>query len=103
MFVGEIGIPRREFLYEIQYWEAMKIVQGYQARSRNMWSAIRWQTYQIMRTQAGDKEMRKNRIFNPQDLLKFPWDDPKAAQPLSDSDREELQGLMDNENKNLKQ
>jgi beta-galactosidase len=32
--VGEIGIPRREFLYELTYWEAARIVKGYRRRGR---------------------------------------------------------------------
>ena len=32
--VGEIGIPRHEFLYEIQYWEVLHIVRGYRRRGR---------------------------------------------------------------------
>lgn len=34
MFVGEIGIPRREFLYDITYWEARRINRGYRKRDR---------------------------------------------------------------------
>lgn len=34
MFVGEIGIPRREFLYDIQFWEARRIIRGYRKRDR---------------------------------------------------------------------
>lgn len=32
MLVGEIGIPRREFLYEVSYWEVVRIVKGYRRR-----------------------------------------------------------------------
>jgi hypothetical protein len=99
LFVGEIGIPRHEFLYELQYWELVKIAKGYQARSRNMWSAIRWQTFTLMNVQVGGKEMRSKRIFTPKDLLPFPWDNKEAASPLSEADRQELQDLIDNERK----
>lgn len=34
LFVGEIGIPRREFLYEIKAWEARRIVRGYRKRDK---------------------------------------------------------------------
>ena len=30
--MGEIGIPRREFLYEIQFWEVRRIIRGYRRR-----------------------------------------------------------------------
>ena len=32
MLVGEIGIPRREFLYDLQFWEVRRIVRGYRRR-----------------------------------------------------------------------
>ena len=32
MLVGEIGIPRREFLYELEYWEVRRIIRGYRKR-----------------------------------------------------------------------
>ena len=34
MFVGEIGIPRREFLYDITFWQARRIIRGYRKRDR---------------------------------------------------------------------
>lgn len=30
--MGEIGIPRREFLYDICYWEVRRIIRGYRRR-----------------------------------------------------------------------
>ena len=32
--MGEIGIPRREFLYDLQFWEVRRIVRGYRRRDR---------------------------------------------------------------------
>ena len=32
MLVGEIGIPRREFLYELEFWEVRRIIKGYRKR-----------------------------------------------------------------------
>lgn len=32
MLVGEIGIPRREFLYELEFWEVRRITKGYRKR-----------------------------------------------------------------------
>lgn len=34
MFVGEYGISRHEFLYEIRFWEARRIIRGYNKRNR---------------------------------------------------------------------
>ena len=30
--MGEIGIPRREFLYDIRFWEVRRIIRGYRQR-----------------------------------------------------------------------
>jgi hypothetical protein len=96
LFIGEIGIPRREFLYDLQFWEARRILKGYQARHRNLWSATRWQTYNIMAAWNG-KGLSEAGIHGPADLLQFPWDkDP--CPPLSEEDRTELQSLMSAEN-----
>ena len=32
--MGEIGIPRREFLYDLRFWEVLRIVRGYRKRDR---------------------------------------------------------------------
>ena len=32
--MGEIGIPRREFLYDITFWEARRIIRGYRKRGK---------------------------------------------------------------------
>lgn len=32
MLVGEIGIPRSEFLYELEFWEVRRIIRGYRKR-----------------------------------------------------------------------
>lgn len=32
--MGEIGIPRHEFLYVISFWEARRIIKGYRKRNR---------------------------------------------------------------------
>jgi hypothetical protein len=34
LVVGEIGIARREFLYELRFWEVRRIVRGYRRRDR---------------------------------------------------------------------
>ena len=34
MFVGEIGISRHDFLYDIRFWEVRRIIRGYRKRDR---------------------------------------------------------------------
>lgn len=91
--VGEIGIPRQEYLYELRYWEILLIVRGYARRHRDMWSAIRWQTFSLMCVQA---DLKKAGIYNPTDLIRFPWDktDSDGAGSLTPDDIAELQRQM---------
>jgi hypothetical protein len=34
LVVGEIGISRREFLYDVTFWELRRIIRGYRKRDR---------------------------------------------------------------------
>ena len=34
LFVGEIGIPRHEFLHELRWWEINSIIRGYRNRDK---------------------------------------------------------------------
>lgn len=87
--MGEIGIPRREFLYEIDFWEARRIVRGYDRRHRTMWSATRWHAFNIMSAMPY-VDMKKAGLNRPSDLIQFPWD----SDVVGDDEIEELQDLM---------
>lgn len=76
--MGEIGIPRREFLYELALKDIILIERGYHARNRHLWSATRWQTYQMMCVSGAD--MKKAGIYTPRDLIKFPWENEREEQ-----------------------
>lgn len=47
---------------------------GYNRRHRDIWSSIRWQTYNIMAAQVGGKELAAHGINSATDLLPLPWD-----------------------------
>ena len=96
--MGEIGIPRREYLYELAYWEIVLIVRGYSRRNREMWSAVRWQTYNLMSVSMAD--MKKAGILRPADLLPFPWEknDIDLGDLPSDEEIERMRQLMREEN-----
>lgn len=80
LFVGEIGFSRREYLYEISFWETRRILRGYRNRYRDMWSAFRWHAYRIMGA-IPYVDLRGNGIFAPTDLIKFPWDKENMKEP----------------------
>lgn len=95
--MGEIGVPRHEYLYELSYCEIVLIARGYSRRSREMWSAVRWQTYSLMLVSGAD--MRKAGISSPADLLPFPWESEDDDSSLPDDEEiRRLQRLMAEEN-----
>lgn len=67
-----MGISRHEYLYELRFWEMMLISRGYERRKRDMWSAVRWQTFNLMWCSMAD--IKKAGIMRPSDLLSFPWE-----------------------------
>lgn len=97
--MGEIGIPRCEYLYDLEYWEIVLIVRGYFRKSREMWSATRWQTYNLMCVSMAD--LKKVGIYRPTDLIRFPWekDIPEAgAAGPTKQEVEEMRRMMMEEN-----
>jgi hypothetical protein len=103
--VGEIGISRREFLYDLNYTDLLLIEYGYEKRRRDLWSAVRWQTYYTMAAQVGRDNMKKSGLYSPTDLLLFPWDNEGSGDtgsaPISSKEVERMQQLMREENARL--
>jgi hypothetical protein len=91
--VGEIGIPRLEYLYELAMKDIILIERGYNARNRHLWSATRWQTYYTMMSTIGSDGMRKAVITAPKDLMEFPWE-KDTPPPISEEDVAMLQQEM---------
>ena len=69
MLVGEIGIPRREFLYDIQFWEARRIIRGYRRRHILHYQLQRINAWASMFCMGNPKHMK------PQDVLPLFFDD----------------------------
>lgn len=93
--MGEIGIPHDTFMHVLTWWQVHCIIEGYNRRRRDLWSATRWQTYYLMLAQVGSKGMREAGIHRPSSLMTFPWEKEEQS-PLSDDDVKELQDLMQN-------
>ena len=91
--MGEIGFPRREFLYDIRWWEARRIIKGADARMHQLWSATRWEVYCLMAAQKGSKGMREDHINSPRDLLTFPWE-KEPAPAITEEEAAELLAEM---------
>ena len=89
MFVGEIGISRREFLYEIKAWEARRIMKGYQRRHVLMYQLQRMQVWASMFCM-GNPEKK-----SPTDILHLYFDDfDKDEAPISEDEIRQMQEEM---------
>ena len=97
--MGEIGLNRKEYLYDLQFWEMLLISRGYDRRHRDMWSATRWQTFYLMSVSMCD--LKKAGIYRPTDLIRFPWDN-NADEPVGNmptkKEIEEMRRMMIEEN-----
>lgn len=92
LFVGEIGIHRREFLYDITYAEALRIVRGYRRRGRLEQQLLRLTAYMSCFS------MHENKMHQtPGQWLPLPWegdDEDNDEPPISEEERQELVDLM---------
>ena len=92
MLVGEIGIDRRAFLYDLRYWEVLRIIKGYRRRD--------WLKLQLMAecTYAAMYAMRDPKGMTPQKMFPelFKVEDEPEAPTITEQDPQDLQDLMAN-------
>jgi hypothetical protein len=99
--VGEIGIPRREFLYDLRFWEVRRIVRGYRNRDRLKHQLMAECAYAAMFA------MRDPKGKTPRDIFPslFQDDDPDDSDTAAIDDKEvaRLRQMMREENARLQQ
>ena len=92
MLVGEIGIDRRAFLYDLRYWEVLRVIKGYRRRD--------WLKLQLMAecTYAAMYAMRDPKGMTPQKMFPelFKVEDEPEAPTITEQDAKDLQDLMAN-------
>ena len=90
MLVGEIGIDRRAFLYDMRYWEVLRIIKGYRRRD--------WLKLQLMAecTYAAMYAMRDPKGMTPQKMFPelFKVEDEPEAPTITEQDAQDLQKMM---------
>lgn len=94
--MGEVGIPRSEFLYELRLWEINAIIRGYRRRAHTLWEATRWQTFCIALALGAGKDFSR-----PSDLMAFPWEDEQSELP-TEEEIDEMTELLNNINSHEK-
>ena len=91
--MGEIGIPRRDFLYDLRYWEVLRIIRGYRRRGRLRDQLIAEAVFAAMHTMR-DSNGKTVKDFFPM-LFEDPDDDDCEASTITDEEIAELQAEMD--------
>ena len=98
MFVGEIGIPSREFLYEIHFWEAKRIFRGYRKRHHFLYQLLAENVYASTYAFRGSEGKTVKDMFP----MLFKDDDDYEMEPaITEEEQQELQELMAAENARL--
>ena len=93
--MGEIGIPRRDFLYDIQFWEVRRIIRGYRNRGRLSHQLMATCTY------AATYAMRDPKGLTVEDMFPTLFDtSDEPDQPLPDEEVERLRNLIRKANDN---
>lgn len=92
--MGEIGISRREFLYEVKFWEVRRIIAGYRKRDRIKLQLLAECAY------ASLYAMRDPKGKTPTDLFPviFDEDDDEIKEEITEDEKRELQALINEMN-----
>jgi hypothetical protein len=95
--VGEIGITRREFLYDLKFWEVRRIIRGYRKRGKIFMQLLAENVY------ASTFAIRSAEGKRVQDMFPsiFDDDDDEVEPPMTDEEKQELLDLMAAENERL--
>jgi hypothetical protein len=89
--VGEIGIPRREFLYDIRFWEVRRIIRGYRQRDRLKHQLIAECVYAATYAMRDPKGKTVSDMFP----MFFEDDDDYDEPPISEEDVADMQAMME--------
>lgn len=96
--MGEIGIPRREFLYDLRFWEVRRIVRGYRQRDRLKHQLIAECAYAAMFAMRDSKGKTVSDMFP---MLFDNDDDDDDEPPISEEDVADMQAMMEAFNNNI--
>jgi hypothetical protein len=92
--VGEIGISRREFLYDLRFWEVDAIIRGYRRRNRLMHQLLAEIVYTTMYINRDPKGKTVEGMFP----MLFEDEEEEDTPIMTKEDSDELQQLMEDLN-----
>lgn len=93
--VGEMGVSRKEFLYDMKNWEIQAFIKGFYRRAREAWAMTRWHAWWSIHN--GMVDWSKQGLRNQRDMITFPWE--KEEVEISEEDVSDLMDLMNEVNK----
>ena len=89
--MGEIGVSRREFLYELRFWEVDCIIKGYRRRNRLTHKLLAEIVYTTMYINRDPKGKTLEGMFP----MLFEEEEDDSDEPImTKEDSDELQQLM---------
>lgn len=88
--MGEIGIPRREFLYDLRFWEVRRIIRGYRRRDLLKHQLMAECVYAAIHVMRDPQDKTVADMFPNL----FDDDDIEPAESISEEEVRELQGLI---------
>ena len=89
-------MPRREFLYDIRFWEARRIIRGYRKRGRIFMQLLAENVY------ASTFAFRGSEGRTVKDMFPSLFEDDRDMEPaITKEEQDELQALMAAENARL--
>ena len=95
--MGEIGISCREFLYDIKFWEARRIIRGYRKRGKIIMQLLAENVYASTFTFRGSEGKTVKDMFP----AIFEDEDYDMEPAITQEEQDELQALMAAENARL--
>lgn len=88
--MGEIGIDRRTFYYDLEWWEVKAIIKGYNNRHHAGWEQARLVAYNARFCMGVPKGQVAPTVM---EWMKFPWEEMLHA-PMSDETVKKLQAEL---------
>ena len=88
--MGEIGIPRHEFLYELTWWEINSIIRGYRKRNRLTHQLLAEIVYTTTYTMRDPKGKTVVDMFSQL----FEGNDEDLEPPITDDEAAQMQANM---------
>ncbi len=95
--MGEIGRDRRDYLYEMEYWEILLIIRGYRRRNVLLYQLQRLTAYGAFHAMSGDKQHKGPDGWLP---LYFDKYRQEERQDVSDEDVDDMLEMMKEMNGN---